>query len=269
MSGPMKLVDKIENLRKNMEFYTDCIEKQQKIIANYERDMKNAQSKEAKDRINKVQIEPEKATLRIYRNTQKKLYGELRIVEYLALEQQEKESDASRIVGPPVKIRNNLFKKRTGNLARFGNTQGWIAGRKEEILRYLINEELKRMKNELKEKVHDNTRDYWKDKEISQEELEEEIKTNYESALKKWMENEVDLNEIKDKVLENINIYESTNILSNTFERPKEAEVAKLTPANPENNAFLDKVTKAQSISQGGKQPPIQPPKQSTTIETR
>lgn len=115
MSEPMKLVDKINYLREKMKFYTQCIKKQQNIIADYESNMKNAQSKEAKDRINRVQIGPEKETLSIYNNNQNELYRELRIVEYLALEQQEKESDASRIVGPPVKIKIVYLRKELVN----------------------------------------------------------------------------------------------------------------------------------------------------------
>lgn len=265
MSEPMKLVDKINYLREKMKFYTQCIKKQQNIIADYESNMKNAQSKEAKDRINRVQIGPEKETLSIYNNNQNELYRELRIVEYLALEQQEKESDASRIVGPPVKIKNSLFAKGIGKLSRFGNEQGWIAGRKEEILKYLINYELEKKKNELREKVRNDTREYWGTTRISQEEFEKSFKRNYKLEEGKWVREEVNLKEIREAVLKEINIYGSTNILSNTWERPKADQIAKLTPANPENTATYDNVKRAQPIGREG----AQPPKQSTTIETR
>lgn len=79
------------------------------------------------------------------------------------------------------------------------------------------------------------------------------------------MREEVNLKEIREAVLKEINIYGSTNILSNTWERPKADQIAKLTPANPENTATYDNVKRAQPIGREG----AQPPKQSTTIETR
>ena len=146
-----------------------------------------------------------------------------------------------------------------------GSNKCYFVDNGKEILKYLINYELEKKKNELREKVRNDTREYWGTTRISQEEFEKSFKRNYKLEEGKWVREEVNLKEIREAVLKEINIYGSTNILSNTWERPKADQIAKLTPANPENTATYDNVKRAQPIGREG----AQPPKQSTTIETR
>ena len=93
-------------------------------------------SGEAKKRIIENQLEPEKKTLRKYKESLRTMEEELLMCEYWALEEYLKGSNGTYIA-PADKLPKIYFLPVIGRLARFGNTQGYLAGRKKEIVEQL------------------------------------------------------------------------------------------------------------------------------------
>lgn len=77
-----------------------------------------------------------KKTLRKYKESLRTMEEELLMCEYWALEEYLKGSNGTYIA-PADKLPKIYFLPVIGRLARFGNTQGYLAGRKKEIVEQL------------------------------------------------------------------------------------------------------------------------------------
>lgn len=136
-NSKMKLEDKIGLLQQQIRYYIGIIRRQNRIVRAYEMDKRRAKnSEEAKKRIIENQLEPEKKTLRKYKESLRTMEEELLMCEYWALEEYLKGSNGTYIA-PADKLPKIYFLPVIGRLARFGNTQGYLAGRKKEIVEQL------------------------------------------------------------------------------------------------------------------------------------
>ena len=92
----MKLEDKIGLLQQQIRYYIGIIRRQNRIVRAYEMDKRRAKnSEEAKKRIIENQLEPEKKTLRKYKESLRTMEEELLMCEYWALEEYLKGSNGT------------------------------------------------------------------------------------------------------------------------------------------------------------------------------
>lgn len=212
----MKLEDKIGLLQQQIRYYIGIIRRQNRIVRAYEMDKRRANSEEARKRIIENQLEPEKKTLRKYKESLRTMEEELLMCEYWALEEYLKGSNGTYIA-PADKLPKIYFLPVIGRLARFGNTQGYLAGRKKEIV-----EQLEKIRNE-------------KGTEKSKESADNGINNPVISKLDKFAQN---------------------NLVNNTTTRPNIKDVARLakkprTPRTP--RTLKDKPKTTSGRFEGGK----------------
>jgi hypothetical protein len=204
----MKLEDKIGLLQQQIRYYIGIIRRQNRIVRAYEMDKRRTNSEEARKRIIENQLEPEKKTLRKYEESLRTMEEELLMCEYWALEEYLKGSNGTYIA-PADKLPKIYFLPVIGRLARFGNTQGYLAGRKKEIV-----EQLEKIRNEKGGKRSErNTEGTEKSKESAD-------------------------NGINNPVISKLDEFAQNNLVDNTTTRPNIKYVARLakkprTPGTP------------------------------------
>lgn len=214
----MKLEDKIGLLQQQIRYYIGIIRRQNRIVRAYEMDKRRAaNSEEAKKRIIENQLEPEKKTLRKYKESLRTMEEELLMCEYWALEEYLKGSNGTYIA-PADKLPKIYFLPVIGRLARFGNTQGYLAGRKKEIV-----EQLEKIRNE---------KGTEKSTEKSKESADDGINNPVISKLDKFAQN---------------------NLVNNTTTRPNIKNVARLAKKPRTPRTLKDEPKTTSGRFEGGK----------------
>ena len=220
----MKLEDKIGLLQQQIRYYIGIIRRQNRIVRAYEMDKRRAKnSEEAKKRIIENQLEPEKKTLRKYKESLRTMEEELLMCEYWALEEYLKGSNGTYIA-PADKLPKIYFLPVIGRLARFGNTQGYLAGRKKEIV-----EQLEKIRNEKGGKRSErNTEGTEKSKESAD-------------------------NGINNPVISKLDEFARNNLVDNKTTRPNIKSVARLAKKPRTPRTLKNKPKTASGRFKGGK----------------
>lgn len=130
----MAILETIDQLIKNIKIIDKEIKKTGKQIKRLEKAKKRAQYQESKDRIETYQIVPLKENIKKLRFESNNCYEELSMCEYAVIQEEIASRDTKSII--PVTDMSKFFGM-FGRLRRFGNFEGYLAGRIKEIEDYL------------------------------------------------------------------------------------------------------------------------------------